>query len=109
MQYFVDRSIPENKFLDSAEEMIDWNGFEKLTNHYIVYKKGGRPSYPVILMLKMHLLQTWYGLSDEQCEFQCKDRLTFRKFLNIGIEDNVPDSTTLETFRHKLIESTLSN
>jgi len=61
-------------------------------------------------MLKMHLLQTWYGLSDEQTEFQCKDRLTFRKFLNLGIEDNdnVPDATTLENFRHKLVESNLS-
>jgi len=109
VQYFVDRNIPENKFLDSAEEMIDWDGFEKLINYYIVYKKGGRPAYPVILMLKMHLLQSWYGLSDEQTEFQCKDRLTFRKFLNLGIEDNVPDATTLENFRHKLVESNIAN
>lgn len=107
-QYFVDRNIPENKFLNDADQMIDWDGFEKLINHYIVYKKGGRPPYPVILMLKMHLLQSWYGLSDEQTEFQCKDRLTFRKFLNLGIEDNVPDATTLENFRHKLVASNLS-
>lgn len=109
VQYFVDRNIPENKFLNDAQEMIDWEGFEKLINHYIVYKKGGRPPYPVILMLKMHLLQMWYGLSDEQCEFQCKDRLTFRKFLNLGIEDNIPDATTLENFRHKLVESNLAD
>ncbi len=59
---FIEQNIPENKFLNDADEMIDLNGFEKLINHYIVYKKGGRPPYPVILMLKMHLLQTWYGL-----------------------------------------------
>jgi transposase, IS5 family len=108
VQYFVDRNIPENKFLDSAEQMIDWDGFEKMLNQYIVYKKGGRPPYSVILMLKMHLIQMWYGLSDEQCEFQCKDRLTFRKFLNLGIEDNVPDATTLENFRHKLVQSNIA-
>lgn len=104
VQYFVDRNIPENKFLDSAEQMIDWDGFEKCLTKEIKYKKGGRPNYSVILTLKMHLLQMWYGPNDEQTEFQCKDRLTFRKFLGLGIEDNIPDATTLENFRHKLAE-----
>jgi len=50
----------------------------------------------------------WYGLSDEQTEFQCNDRLTFRKFLNVGIEDKIPDATTLENFRHGLIKSKIA-
>jgi len=103
-QYFIEQKIPENKFLNNAEDMIDWNGIVKYLNQAIKYKKGGRPPYPILLMLKMHLLQMWYGLSDEQCEFQCKDRLTFRKFLNLSIEDKVPDATTLENFRHKIGE-----
>jgi IS5 family transposase len=50
----------------------------------------------------MHLLQTWFGLSDAQTSFQCEDRLSFRKFLGLSIDKPIPDSTTLENFRHEL-------
>ena len=109
VQYFVDRSVPENKFLNDANLMVDWEGLDELLNKYIKHKSGGRPPYPLLLLLKMHLLQIWYGLSDEQTEFQCNDRLTFKKFLNLGIEDKIPDSTTLENFRHALTESKITD
>lgn len=88
--------------------MIDWDGLDELLNKYIKHKSGGRPPYPLLLLLKMHLLQMWYGLIDEQTEFQCNDRLTFRKFLNLSIEDKIPDATTLENFRHVLSESKIA-
>ena len=53
------------------------------------------------------MLQQWYDLSDFQAEFQINDRLTFRKFLGLGIEDSVPDSTTIENFRHMMEEQDL--
>jgi len=108
VQYFVDRNVPENRFLNDAFLMINWDELDELLNKYIIRKSGGRPPYPLILLLKMHLLQMWYGLSDEQTEFQCNDRLTFRKFLNLSIEDKIPDATTLENFRHALIESKIA-
>jgi len=109
VQYFVDKSVPENKFLNDAFLMINWGELDELLNKYIKHKSGGRPPYPLILLLKMHLLQMWYGLSDEQTEFQCNDRLTFRKFLNLAIEDKIPDATTLENFRHVLTESKIAD
>ena len=109
VQYFVDRSVPENKFLNDACLMINWEELSEWLNKYILRKSGGRPPYPLILLLKMHLLQMWYGLSDEQTEFQCNDRLTFRKFLNLDIEDKIPDATTLENFRHALTESKITD
>lgn len=109
VQYFIDRNVPENRFLNDAFLMIRWDELDELLNKYIKHKSGGRPPYPLILLLKMHLLQMWYGLSDEQTEFQCNDRLTFRKFLNLGIEDKIPDATTLENFRHALTESKISD
>lgn len=108
VQYFVDRNVPENRFLNDAFLMINWDELDELLNKHIKRKNGGRPPYPLILLLKMHLLQMWYGLSDEQTEFQCNDRLTFQKFLNLGIEDKIPDATTLENFRHALIESKIA-
>jgi IS5 family transposase len=39
--------------------------------------KGGRPPYDPVLMFKILVLQTSYTLSDDQTEFQLKDRLSF--------------------------------
>jgi IS5 family transposase len=50
----------------------------------------------------MTLLQRWHGLSDEKTEFACQDRVSFKRFLGLGITAKVPDATTLENFRHDL-------
>ena len=63
---------------------------------------GGRPPYDSILMFKLLILQKCYGLSDEQMEFQLNDRLSFQRFLNLGISDNVPDARTIWLYREKL-------
>jgi transposase, IS5 family len=55
----------------------------------------------------MSLLKTWFCLSDAQTEFQCKDRLSFRKFLGLGIDASIPEATTLENFRQELRETGL--
>lgn len=107
-QFVINEVCPENKFLEEMTEILPWKELEDFLNKEITYKTGGRPPYPVILVFKMHLLQTWYHLSDEVCEFQIKDRLSFRKFLALDISAPVPDATTLENFRHKLSENDLA-
>ena len=49
-----------------------------------------------------HLLQLWFSLSDVQSEFQCQDRMSFRKFLGLSFNASIPDSTTLEDFRRDM-------
>ena len=56
---------------------------------------GGRPSYDVVMMFKMLILQRLYNLSDEQLEFQVTDRLSFTRFLNIALGQSVPDFSRL--------------
>lgn len=99
-QFVFDGVCPEHRFLEEMKKVVPWNLFEKELNRHIVRKPGGRPPFALLLLFKMHLLQVWFGLSDAGCEFQVKDRLSFRKFLGLGIDDKVPDSTTLEDFRH---------
>jgi len=93
-------ACPSHRFLEEMQEVVPWGLFERELKRGIVRKSGGRPAYPLLLLFRMHLLQVWFGLSDAQCEFQIRDRLSFRKFLGLGIEDKIPDSTTLENFRH---------
>lgn len=64
--------------------------------------KGGRPPYDAVLMFKVLVLQTLYTLSDEATEFQIKDRLSFMRFLGLGLHDRVPDATTIWLFREHL-------
>lgn len=100
--WLVESGLPENRFLEEMDRVIPWSRIEELLNREIPNPGGGRPPYPFAILFRMTLLQWWHGLSDAQTEFQCADRLTFRKFLGLGLMDRVPDSTTLEEFRHKL-------
>jgi IS5 family transposase len=55
----------------------------------------------------MLVLQTLNNLSDEQAEYQVRDRLSFTRFLRLSIEDSIPDATTLWLFREKLAKAGL--
>lgn len=65
--------------------------------------KGGWPPTDAVLMFKILVLQALYGLSDEQAEFPIQDRLTFMRFLGLGLSDKVPDYSTIWRFREALV------
>ena len=58
-------------------------------------------------MFKALLLQSLYGLSDAELEEALGDRLSFRRFVGLGLEDAVPDHTTICRFRLRLIDGGL--
>jgi Transposase domain (DUF772) len=55
----------------------------------------------------MLVLQSLYKLSGEQVEYQVRDRLSFTRFLGLGIEDGIPDGTTLWLFQETLAKADL--
>ena len=67
--------------------------------------KGGRPPYDPVLMFKVLVLQAFYGLSDEQAEYQIRDRLSFMRFLGLGLGERVPDEKTIRLFREFLVRA----
>ncbi|GAB1858618.1 hypothetical protein MHTCC0001_34580 [Flavobacteriaceae bacterium MHTCC 0001] len=64
--------------------------------------KGGRPPYDYVLMFKILILQRYYNLSDDQTEYQINDRMSFMRFLNLTISDDIPDSKTIWNFAERL-------
>src|SRR5579864_6985673 len=68
---------------------------------------AGRKPIDVLVMFRMLVLQSLYNLSDEQVEYQVRDRLSFTRFLGLGIEDGIPDGTTLWLFRETLAKAGL--
>src|SRR5580693_7126754 len=104
---FVEAMLPEGLKglgrLDRLIELVKWYRFEKLLGR-LRDEGPGRPGYLPLLMFKALLLQSLYGLSDAELEEALCDRLSFRRFAGLGLEDEVPDHTTLCRFRNRLIE-----
>ncbi|WP_246833729.1 IS5 family transposase [Synechococcus sp. CB0101] len=93
------------KFLSEMEAVVPWQALIDLIEpHYPkASKKGGRPPYPLATMLRIHLLQQWYSLSDPAMEEALIEVPTMRRFAGIElISDRIPDETTILTFRHLL-------
>ena len=53
-------------------------------------------------MFKILVIQAQNGLSDDKAEFLINDRLSFMRFLGLGLGDRVPDAKTIWMFRERL-------
>lgn len=105
---FVEALLPpglgRNARLDRLGDLVKWYRFEKLLKDLRDESGPGRPGYRPLLLFKAILLQSLYGLSDVELEEALADRLSFRKFVGLSLEEEVPDSTTLCRFRNLLTE-----
>lgn len=91
--------------LPTLSALVDWEGFRPLLNRVHEKKRksaAGRKPYDVVLMLKILFLQSFYGLGDDQTEYQIRDRHSFCRFLNLSPEGKVPDAKTIWLFREAL-------
>src|SRR3546814_8087483 len=83
---------PRDK-LSGIGKLIDWGPFEAMLSP-IHASRRGEPSYPPLVMFKALLLQRWYQLSDPGLEEALCDRLSFRRFAGLALEDDTPDHST---------------
>lgn len=92
--------------LERLSSHIDFDFFRKPLQQFFDKEadrsKGGRPAYDYVLMFKILILQRYYNLSDDTIEYAILDRLSFMRFLGLGINDPVPDAKTIWLFRDKL-------
>jgi IS5 family transposase len=96
----IARVVPFDSFRAEIEAAVLTPADEKKSN-------AGRKPIDVLVMFRMLVLQSLYNLSDEQVEYQVRDRLSFTRFLRLGIEDRIPDGTTLWLFREALAKAGL--
>ncbi|MFN7021681.1 MAG: IS5 family transposase [Phycisphaerales bacterium] len=101
--------------LDRLDKAVAWDALVKPIATLPEYRgpargehrKGGRPAWPALTMLKCVLLAKWFGLSDPQLEECLQDRLSFRRFVGLALADATPDETTFVRFRARLREANL--
>ncbi len=93
--------LGRNTRLERIGAEIDWDRFARLVDD-IYSAPEGRPSYPPLTMVKILLLQQWYNASDPQMEEALTDRISFRRFVGLGLEDDAPDHSTISRFRTEL-------
>jgi IS5 family transposase len=98
--------VGRNDQLDRLDGLVRWYRFEKVLAG-LRDEGPGRAAWPVLVMFKALLLQALYGLSERELEAALGDRLSFRRFVGLSIEDTVPDHTTLNRFRNGLAQAGL--
>jgi IS5 family transposase len=103
---FASTKLGRNERLERVAAEVKWYRFEKLLQK-LEPEAAGRPPFNPLLMFKALLLQQWYALSDAQLEEALNDRVSFRRFVGLGLEADAPDHTTLCRFRNRLVEAQL--
>ena len=90
-----------NRRLEGIDSRIDWLAVERLLEP-VYAAPTGRASYPLLSLFKAVLLGAWHGLGDPELEVALADRLSFRRFAGLGLDEAVPDHSTLWRFRDQL-------
>ena len=99
--------VGRNARLERLTQLIDWAPLEALVAG-LHAAPVGRPSYPPLLMVKVLLLQQWYQASDPAMEEALWERLSFRRFVGLGLQDDAPDHSTISRFRTRLTTAGLA-
>jgi len=106
-QTFAKKKTRRHIFLEQMETTLPWDLFLSLIRpvYHQPSAKGGRPPFPLEVMLRIHLLQQRFTLSDPLMEEMLIDTPCFRRFVGIDLIDGrIPDETTFLNFRHLLEE-----
>ena len=91
--------------LEAFRVVLDFEIFRPELDAALAYSdgaRGGRPPFDPVMMFKILVIQATNNLSDERAEFLINDRLSFVRFLGLGLSDRIPDARTIWLFREKL-------
>ena len=101
----------KNDPLAKIDEVVPWEDFRGCLD--AVWRRSdkarksraGRKPWDAVVMFKTIILSVLYNLSDDQVEHQIRDRLSFMRFLGLGLEDRVPDAKTVWLYREQLTQA----
>ena len=92
---------PQELFLIEMDQVVPWEDLIALIEPHYPKGVGGRPAHPLMAMLRVHLMQNWFGYSDPAMEEALYETTHLRQFADLGLE-RIPDETTTLNFRRLL-------
>jgi IS5 family transposase len=95
--------IPQSESaLDKIDSCVNWKPLRRKVEKLYRTDGPGRPAFPAVTLFKVLLLQGWYDLSDPAAEEAIADRLSFRRFLGLKLDEKTPDHSTIHRFRDRI-------
>jgi len=88
-------------FLIEMDQVVPWKGRIALIEPHYPKGEGDRPAYPLMAMLRIHLMQNWFGYSDPAMEEALYETTILRQLAGLSME-RIPDETTILNFRRLL-------
>jgi transposase, IS5 family len=95
-------------FLEEMEQVVPWRSLLNLIEPFYPLAGNGRHPYPLEKMLRVHLMQNWFGLSDPAMEEALYEIAPMRVFARLSVTKPIPDETTILHFRHLLEKNELA-
>ena len=96
-------------FLEEMELVVPWKALLKVIEPFYPVAGRGRRPYPLESMLRVHLMQNWFALSDPAMEEALYEIASLRNFAGLSLGEPIPDETTILNFRHMLEEYELAD
>ena len=101
----VTKRTRKRAFLDEMDQVIPWFDLLALIAPHAPEGKTGRPPFATGVMLRIHLLQQFFGYSDPAMEEALHDVALYRQFARLDVgSTRLPDESTILRFRHLLHE-----
>lgn len=91
--------------LVEIDALVPWEEFRPVLEGVWRTPTAARKPMDAVVMFKTLVLGALYNLSDDQIEYQVRDRLSFMRFLGLGLQDRVPDAKTVWLFREGLAQA----
>lgn len=103
--FVYDRIVPRNHFLRKVASVIDFSFIDELCKDFYHQEGAGQKPYAPSFLFKVLFLGFTYNVSDRDIEEQINDRISFKWFLGLGVDEQAPDHSTLTVFRERLGET----
>ena len=95
--------------LEHLDKIMDWEIFLPIMDEIRPDRTqegvGGRPPYPNLFVIKALILRSLNGISHGQMEFYANDRLSWKRFLGLSLEEKSPDENAFWTWEELVIKS----
>ena len=95
-------------FLEEMDQVVPWKPLLKVIEPFYPVAGRGRRPYPLEAMLRVHLMQNWFALSDPAMEEALYEIASLCHFAGLKLSEPIPDETTILNFRHMLEEYDLA-